>query len=168
MDTLQSVQEEIGERLCTLTREKLIELCQFLKISAEDIRKTTRLSLVNLLSNHLLRKELEELEDGDMAELLSINDKLSDLMMTDINVTELRTDLRPPERGESLAQRQLKQPGNASESLSAMYISPDVSQSMTRRQITTDNARGDSTSAFQRQITPAMWHKDLKISGLNW
>ncbi len=101
-----------------------------------------------------------------MAELLSINDKLSDLMMTDINVTELRTDLRPPERGESLAQRQLKQPGNASESLSAMYISPDVSQSMTRRQITTDNARGDSTSAFQRQITPAMWHKDLKISGL--
>ncbi len=56
-----------------------------------------------------------------MAELLSINDKLSDLMMTDINVTELRTDLRPHERGESLAQRQLKQPGNASESLSAMY-----------------------------------------------
>ncbi len=166
MDTLQSVQEEIGERLCTLTREKLIELCQFLKISAEDIRNTTHLSLVNLLSNHLLRKELEELEDGGMAELLSIDDKLSDLMMTDINVTELRTDLRPPERGESLAQRQLKQPGNASESLSAMYISPDVSQSMTRRQITTDNARGDSTSAFQRQITPAMWHKDLKISGL--
>ncbi len=56
MDTLQSVQEEIGERLCTLTREKLIEHSQFLKISAEDIRNTTRLSLVNLLSNHLLRK----------------------------------------------------------------------------------------------------------------
>ncbi len=86
MDTLQSVQEEISERLWTLTREKLIELCRFLKISAKDIGNTTRLSLVNLFSNHLLRKELEELEDGGMAKLLSINEKLSDLMMTDINV----------------------------------------------------------------------------------
>jgi len=59
-----------------------------LNISSEDIGNTTHLSLLKLLSNHLLRKELEELEDGGMAELLSINEKLSDLLMT-------RTELRP-------------------------------------------------------------------------
>lgn len=75
MDKLQSLQEEICECLCTLTQGKLIELCQFLKISSEDIGNTTRLSLINLLSNHLLTKELQELENGGMAELLSISEK---------------------------------------------------------------------------------------------
>ncbi len=83
MDALHSLQEEIGERLCTLPREKFIELGQFLEIHIEA--NVTRLSLVSLLSSYLLRKDLEELEDGGMAELLNINEKLSEMVLIDVN-----------------------------------------------------------------------------------
>jgi hypothetical protein len=164
METLQSLQEEIGERLCTLTRGKLIELCQFLQISSKDIGNSTRLSLINLLSNHLLRKELEELEDGGMAELLSVNEQLSDMIMTNVNGTEQRTELRPPEIEIKVAQRPFRQLESMTES--AMYLSPEVSQSTTTRQEVTDHTLVDAPHASQRRIAPAIWHKDLKISGL--
>lgn len=68
------------KKLCTLSLEKLAILSVFLRLAREDETNVTRLYLLRLLSNYLLRAELQELEDGGMAELLTINDKLSQLM----------------------------------------------------------------------------------------
>lgn len=83
MAALQNLQDEIGEKLCTLSREKLAELSVSFHLIRED---ETNLNV------SLLRTELEELEDGGMAELLTINDKLNQLRGITINHSEPGTE----------------------------------------------------------------------------
>lgn len=99
-----------------------------------------------------------------MAELLSINEQLSDMIMTNVNGTERRTELRPPEKERVVAQKQFRQLESMTES--AVYLSPAVSQSTTTRKEATDHTLVDAPHTSQRQIAPAIWQKDLKISGL--
>lgn len=152
MDALHSLQEEIGERLCTLPREKLIELGQFLEIHIEA--NVTRLSLVSLLSSYLLRKDLEELEDGGMAELLNINEKLSEMMLTDVNVNE-----------QNPAQRQIGEIKHATDSLPSAQTNSPVPQSTRSAPASADGVAVNTSLPPQGQIIPAVWHREFKISG---
>lgn len=163
MDDLQSIQEEIGERLCTLPRGKLIELSQFLEIQLEA--NVTRLSLVSRLSNHLLRSELEELEDGGMAELLSINDKLSEIMLTDVNVSEPSPELVQVKERENVVQRQPGEIKHTTDLLPAVQTHPTVSQSMRLRPASADSVAVNSSLPPQGQMIPTVWHREFKISG---
>lgn len=163
MDDLQSIQEEIGERLCTLPRGKLIELSQFFKIHLEA--NVTRLSLVSLLSNHLLRSELEELEDGGMAELLSINDKLSALMLTDVNMSEPSPEPGQVEERENVVQRQAEEIKRTTDLLPAVQTHPTVAQSTRLGPASADSVAVSSSLPPQGQIIPTVWHREFKISG---
>lgn len=160
MDELKHLQEEIGEKLCTLSREKLIKLSVFLRLTRDDETHVTRLSLLNLISNYLLRAELEEFEDGGMAELLTINDKLSQLTGVTITAPEKDTEREESKFGDvNTAQRTIQLSGeNTAELFSAMHISPTASQNAAQNLV-------HSSPAFQRQVT-STWQKDFKISGL--
>ncbi|XP_051729798.1 uncharacterized protein LOC127501688 [Ctenopharyngodon idella] len=160
MDELKHLQEEIGEKLCTLSREKLIKLSVFLRLTREDETHVTRLSLLNLISNYLLRAELEEFEDGGMAELLTINDKLSQLTGVTINAPEKDTEREESKLGDvNKAQRTIHLSGESTAELfSAMHISPTPSQNAAQNPV-------HSSPTFQRQVT-STWQKDFKISGL--
>ncbi len=150
MDALHSLQEEIGERLCTLPREKLIELGQFLEIHIEA--NVTRLSLVSLLSSYLLRKDLEELEDGGMAELLNINEKLSEMVLTDVN--EQNSD-----------QRHVGEIKHATDSFPSAQTSLPVPQSTRSAPASADGVAVNTSLPPQGQMIPAVWHREFKISG---
>lgn len=163
MDALYSLQEEVGERLCTLPRGKLIELSQFLEIEPEA--NVTRLSLVSLLSSYLLRKELEELEDGGMAELLAINEKLSEMTLTDINVIEQNPDQRHLRERENIVQRQIGENKHTTDSLCAVQRNVTVPQSTRSVPASADDVAVNSSLPPQGQMIPAVWHREFKISG---
>ncbi len=167
MEELKHLQEEIGEKLCTLSREKLTKLSVFLHLTREGETNVTRLFLLSLLSNYLLRAELEELEDGGMAELLTINDKLSQLTGITINAPEKDTEGKEIKLGGvNTAQRTIQESGESTAELfSTMYISPTTLQNTADRQAYAAQNPVYSSPTFQRQVT-STWQKDFKISGL--
>lgn len=85
--------------------------------------------LASLLSSYLLQKELEELEDGGMAELLAINEKLSVIISTDVNVNEINPVQRQPGVRGNLLQRQTGEINNTTDSLPAVQRNSTVPQS---------------------------------------
>ncbi len=155
MEELKHLQEEIGEKLCTLSREKLTKLSVFLHLTREDEANVTRLFLLSLLSNYLLRAELEELEDGGIAELLTINDKLSQLMGITINAPEKHTEREESKLGDVItAQRTMQESGEiTAELFSTMHISPTAKQNAANRQTYADQNPVYSSPTFQRQVT---------------
>ncbi len=167
MEELKHLQEEIGEKLCTLSREKLTKLSVFLHLTREHEPNVTRLFLLSLLNNYLLRAELEELEDGGMAELLTINDKLSQLMGITINAPEKDTEREESKLGDvNTAQRTMQESGEiTAELFSTMHISPTAKKNTANRQTYADQNPVYSSPTFQRQVT-STWQKDFKISGL--
>lgn len=158
---------KLVKKLCTLSLEKLAILSVFLRLAQEDETNVTRLYLLRLLSNYLLRAELQELEDGGMAELLTINDKLSQLMGITINASEQVTERVENKPGDvNTVQREMQKSGeSATELFSAMHISPTAPQNAPNRHTYEDHGQVYSPPTFQRQVTPK-WQKDFKISGL--
>ena len=72
---------EVIQALCTLPRDHLVDLCDFLTIASpafEHVSGKSRTSLVSLISIHLQQEELDELEDKGMPELLCLQDKIHD------------------------------------------------------------------------------------------
>ncbi len=114
----------------------------------------TRLFLLSLLSNYLLRTELEELEDGGMAELLTINDKLSQLTGITINSPEKDTERKEIKLGDvNTAQRTIQESGESTAELfSTMYISPTALQNKADRQTYAAQNPVYSSPTFQRQL----------------
>ncbi len=167
MEERKHFQEEIGEKLCTLSWEKLTKFSVFLHLTREDETNVTCLFLLSLLSNYLLRAEQEELEDGGMAELLTINDKLSQLKGITINAPEKDTEREESKLGDvNTAQRIMQESGESTAELfSTMHISPTASQNAANRQTYADQNPVYPSPTFQRQVT-STWLKDFKISGL--
>ncbi|KAJ7983816.1 hypothetical protein DPEC_G00371070 [Dallia pectoralis] len=65
---LEELQLEVIRALCLLPRESLVELCDYLIIAGaefEHVTKKGRTALITLISNHIQREELEELEDKE-------------------------------------------------------------------------------------------------------
>jgi len=81
---LEELQLEVIRALCLLPRESLVELCDYLIIAGAEFEHVTnkgRTALITLISNHIQREELEELEDKGMADLLHLQDKMSELQI---------------------------------------------------------------------------------------
>jgi len=97
-----------------------------LHLTREDETNVTCLSLLNRLSKYLLRTELDELEDGGMAELLTINYNLSQLKGITVNASEPGAKREENKSGEvNTVQREMPKIGKgAVELFSAMPISP--------------------------------------------
>lgn len=77
MSTVEELQEEMAGELYTLEKDKLFEICDFLKISGDQraiVQRKSRLALINYILTYLQREELSELEDEGMAELLSLKE----------------------------------------------------------------------------------------------
>lgn len=149
----------IGEKLCILSREKLIELSVFLRLTREDEANVSRLTLLNLLSNYLLGTELSDLKDGGMAELLTIDDKLNHLMGLTINASKSGEEIEE-------AQKTMSKSGKSTvELFSDMHISPTPLQNIGGRQTHVDHGPVNPLPPAHRQIT-SVWQKDFKISGL--
>ncbi|XP_060726973.1 uncharacterized protein LOC132846309 isoform X1 [Tachysurus vachellii] len=129
-------------------------------ITKDGESTVTRLSPLNLLSNYLLRTELDELEDGGMAELLAINEKLNQLIGTNVNASRREEK----ESGEEVTIQSSIRDRENTELLAAMHISPTVPPTTERRQMHT-NSSVSREHTLQRQITP-VWHKDFRIAGL--
>lgn len=79
---LEDLKLEVGGALYTLTRDNLVEVCDFLNIVGSKFEKVSgksRSSLISYVTSHLEREELGELEDEGMTELLTLNDKINEL-----------------------------------------------------------------------------------------
>lgn len=164
MDALSSLQEEIGERLCMLPATKLIQLSEFLEIHTKDIANVTRLSLVSLLSNHLLWRELKELEDGGMAELLSINEKLSEMMITDVHKSEAS-----PTSGrtwENVLPNQMSEIKDTTELPTAVQSNSAVLENTQVRLASANGVAVNSLLPAQGPMVSTLWHREFKIPGL--
>ncbi|KAJ8015371.1 hypothetical protein DPEC_G00025440 [Dallia pectoralis] len=127
----------------------------------------TRLSLLGTLSNYLLRPELEELEDGGMAELLTINDNLSQLMGITVKDSDPGAMREENKLGDvRIVQRERPESGKSAAELGpSRHISPATVQNAGDRQTYVDHGSGYSPHTSQRQIN-STWRKDFKISGL--
>ena len=81
---LDDLKLEIGGALYTLTRDALIEVCDFLSIAGpgltfENVKGKSRSALISHVTRHFEREELLTLEDQGMAELLRLQDKIAEL-----------------------------------------------------------------------------------------
>ncbi|KAJ7997565.1 hypothetical protein DPEC_G00230320 [Dallia pectoralis] len=167
MDELERLQDEISEKICTLPCEKLAKLSVTLYLIREEETNMTRLSLLGTLSNYLLRPELEELEDGGMAELLTINDNLSQLMGITVKDSDPGAMREENKLGDvRIVQRERPESGKSAAELGpSRHISPATVQNAGDRQTYVDHGSGYSPHTSQRQIN-STWRKDFKISGL--
>lgn len=81
----EKLQLEVIQALCTLPRDCLLDLCDFLTIAGpefENISSKNGTWVISLMSSHLERQELKKLEDQGMAELLLLMDKISEYKNT--------------------------------------------------------------------------------------
>lgn len=87
---METLQLEILELLRTLSADNPNKLCDFLTIAGEKFEHVAgknRASLITMISNHLQREELQELEDMGMSELLFVKEKITELH-AEVTITE--------------------------------------------------------------------------------
>ncbi|KAK6472741.1 hypothetical protein HHUSO_G27324 [Huso huso] len=152
-------QIEVRGLLYQLCIDKLIALCQYLRIAGKDcsdVKGKNGLSLIKYVQCYLDRSETEELEDQGMAELLAIKDKIDELMNGDVaavsNVNEMQGERnqlqRECEELETLLEQKRKEVGMLASQGSAVKV---------RSASATDSqANGPKL---------AMFKKDFKIIG---
>ncbi|KAL3979220.1 hypothetical protein ACER0C_017770 [Sarotherodon galilaeus] len=87
---LEDLKLEVAGTLYTVTRDILIEVCDFLNIAGSKLEKVSGKSLSSLISyiiQHLEGEELGELEDEGMSELLILKYKIFQLQQATQNST---------------------------------------------------------------------------------
>jgi len=82
-----------------------------------SVKDVTRLSLIKYISIHLLRSELEELEDSGMAELLCIHENITDLTVATADNSGKGAEPRHVERDMNKAQGPVRETSVLTESL---------------------------------------------------
>lgn len=168
MEAIVKIHEEISEILCTLPKEKILDLLSSLPIPSENLASKTRLSLISLVSNYLEREEVGQLEDGGMAELLAIKDKLDELVAASVmSIVEgelVQGEGKELERDNSA--KQLSQQQNPVELVALpSFIHSTPKKTLTSRQMDAERHSVSSPALDQKQSFPTPWHKDFKISG---
>lgn len=108
---LEDLKLEVGGALYTLTRDALVEICDFLTIAGPKFEKVSgknRSFLISYITNHLEREELDELEDQGMSELLGLKDKIIELQHSPQNTApeQAASDVKQTE----VVQEQVVQP----------------------------------------------------------
>ncbi|XP_033181946.1 uncharacterized protein LOC117152876 [Anabas testudineus] len=171
--TLEDFKLEVIGTLYTLTRETLIEICNFLDIECLiqiDLTGKSRSFLISVIVKHLNRDEVEDLEDGGMAELLMLRDKISESR-------ESIENRALDEAGLGVAQKQsvvLSEQERLMRELEAMKLALKLSlqENPTAAQESV-NTSGSSTRqaevpAQQQTLQthfPFQWSREFKISG---
>lgn len=142
----EETQIEVIRALCLLPRESLVELCDYLLIAGaefEHVINKGRTALITLISNHIQRGELEELEDKGIANLLHLKDKISELQIAGKAGTSKQVDEQQDGEKEKILE------GIEDLQLQLASITPT-------RQL--------PQSVFHSPA-PHPWHKDFKIAG---
>lgn len=169
---IETLQLEILGLLCTLPADKLKKLCVFLYIAGEEFEHVAgknRASLITMISNHLQREELQELEDMGISELLFLKDKIAELQaevaMTE-HLTEPPAPLNEGKNGQDKAQDTIPQESRPPQLQlqSLPFTGSTYSGSEHKAQVTTVIHRTPA-SGTGPGLTPAHWHKEFKISG---
>ncbi|KAL7849937.1 hypothetical protein SRHO_G00192860 [Serrasalmus rhombeus] len=79
---IETLQTEIAGGLSAMTKDSLLKITDYLKISGHersDVIGKSRISLISHIFKHIERESVEELEDGGMSELLALKDKISEM-----------------------------------------------------------------------------------------
>lgn len=98
-----------------------------------------------------------------MAELLSINEKLSEMMLTDVNMSEQNPTQRQLVEREDIVHRQIGEMKHTTDSLLAVQTSSPVPRSTRSAPASADSVAVNSS--LPPQMIPAVWHREFKISG---
>lgn len=170
MSALEELLEEVVGGLNALTRDNLLEVCDFLKISGERraaVEVKSRISLVTHVMKYLEREGVAELEDEGMSELLLLKDKITDLT-TDTDYGAVDTEETVDQAG---LQREMEDQRNAKQHKEVEFqqlipINATVSDSQYQPQPTRSPqvSTQPPVSAQPQQPSPC-WRKDFKISG---
>lgn len=88
MEPLEDLKLEVIGALYSLSKEKLVKLCEFVKIDeCEHVVSQTRSVVISTLVKHFEREGLSELEDEGMSEFLCLRDKISELQQNTENIS---------------------------------------------------------------------------------
>lgn len=157
-----------------------MNLCDFLTISGpefEHVSGKNKSSLISMISNHLQREELRELEDDGMAELLLLMDKIiqcqavSETTLTE-NVSQPTEQVNMSQKQDECQQSQANEKNEEQMRLSQEIEALQLRLSLMKRQsecekpsrgVTTHNRMSAPHTTLSQ--APHSWHKDFKISG---
>lgn len=154
---MEDLHEEVVGGLHALTKEHLLDICDFLQISGEeraDVREKSRMSLVTHIMKHLEREDLADLEDQGMSELLALRDKVAELTSTGIHNQPSEMQREPKENSDRVS------PGN----LPGPPVSP-IGQESPHQPINMPSTQPSQPSNDQLQQQNPCWRRDFKISG---
>lgn len=163
---------EIGGALYTLTRDDLVEVCDFLCIAGskfENVSGKSRSALISLVTKHLNRESLSELEDQGMAELLLLKDKVVELQQGVKEIIQasgtIQTEPEPlvqPSETERL-QREIEELKLAF-ALSRQEESNQSSEAKKSVGGKCSTAKQDNAPVPQPRLS-LQWNREFKISG---
>lgn len=160
---LEELQLGVIRSLCLLPREILVELCDYLIIAGAEFEHVTnkgRTALITLISNHIQRGELEKLEDKGIADLLHLQDKISELQIAGKAGTSKQVGEQQDEEEERIL-----------EGIEALQLR--LASAQKQNENNKPETRGIKSITPTRQSpqsvvhSPAShpWHKDFKIAG---
>lgn len=159
---LEKLQLEIIGDLCLLSRDILVEICESLLIAGptfEHVTGKNRTALITLISNHIQREELDELEDKGMSDLLHLKDKITELLEASKQKSETTGQVN----------EQDKEQESVVAGVETLQLSTTQKNDERHDQKNAEDHKVIS-SIIPKQNTPYIhapptWHKDFKISG---
>lgn len=167
---VERLQFEIIRELCGLPRDLLADLCDFLLIAGgalEHVTGKSRAALITLISNHIQREELEELEDNGMTDLLLLKDNITELQeaATLIQQKTQEAELQEEQRKKEEKQERIRKEIEALQLQLAETQKQNEEDKLVNREIKTPAPSRMLTQNPPHSYLPTPWHKDLKISG---
>lgn len=167
---IETLQLEILVLLCTLPAENLKNLCDFLAIAGETFEHVAgknRASLITMISNHLQREELQELEDMGISELLFLKDKVTELhaevAMTE-HLAKLQAKSNEDKNGQDKTQVTIPQESSLPQLQPMPSTGSTYRGSEHKAQVPTVTHTTPVSGTGSGQAPPP-WHKEFKISG---
>ena len=143
---VEELQLGVIRELCLLPKESLGELCDYLiqaGAELEHVSSKGRAALITLISCYIQREELEELEDRGMAELLHLQDKITELQAVCNASAAKQAEGQQKKKASTQNGRDNKE-------------KRDTKNYGYNRQVTQNTAHNPP---------PHHWHKDFKIAG---
>lgn len=162
---LEELQEEVVGELHTLTKDKLLEICDFLEISGEqrrDVKDKSRIALMTRIMMFLEREEVAELEDGGMSELLLLRDEMTEMISGIDNKTgQIDHDIEPAGTHHRIEELRTVTPqqGVGTEQIIAAKASDSLRQPQQHA-----NLQGSVPLSPNAQLS-SYWRKEFKIFG---
>lgn len=150
---LQTLQLEVKGALYELNVEQLLKICSVLihGLGKEQLTGKNRGQLIALITSHVERPELAELEDEGMSELLSIKDLIENIKMPEFESTG---------QGEDKERQDLQKEVN--DLRNRLHEKEEAMQQITKKLTLQSTLMQKQASAPQNN---PVWRKDFKIAG---